>query len=157
MELLLIFIVLNVVNVVLQTVRSIVTIKCNKWIAAVVNAIAYGLYTIVIVYTVCDLPLWVKAVVVAVANLLGVFGVKIFEEKSQKDKLWKVEANLTSENFESAQHKMEIEKIPHNYQKSSDGRYILNCFCQTQEDSKKVKSILEMANAKFFVSESKKL
>ena len=63
-ELLWLFIVLNVLNVVIQTVKSIATIKCGKWMASVVNAVAYGLYTIVVVYTVCDLNLWLKVGVV---------------------------------------------------------------------------------------------
>ena len=95
-----IFVALNVVNVVIQTVKSIATIKCGRVPAAVINAVAYGLYTIVVVYTVCELPLWLKATVVAVANLVGVYVVKLLEEKKRKDKLWKVEATLRSQNIE---------------------------------------------------------
>ena len=42
-ELLITFIILNIVNVIIQTVKSIATIKCGKGCAAAVNAIAYGL------------------------------------------------------------------------------------------------------------------
>ena len=45
MKLLILFIVMNVLNVVIQTVKSIATIKCGKTVAAIVNAVAYGLYT----------------------------------------------------------------------------------------------------------------
>ena len=45
------YIVFNILNVIIQTIKSIVTIKCNKWIAAIVNAIAYGLYTYIVVLT----------------------------------------------------------------------------------------------------------
>ena len=45
MEMLIIFIVLTILNVVIQTIKSIATIKCGKWAAALVNAVAYGLYT----------------------------------------------------------------------------------------------------------------
>ena len=48
-ELLIIFIVLNIVNVVIQTVKSLATVKCGKTVAAIVNAVAYGLYTVVVV------------------------------------------------------------------------------------------------------------
>ena len=89
MELLGTFIIFNIINVVIQTIKSICTIKCNKWIAAIVNAIAYGLYTYIVVLTVCELPLWIKIFTVAGANLIGVFLVKYFEEKKRKDKLWK--------------------------------------------------------------------
>ena len=45
MNLLLVFIILNIINVVLQTVKSLATVKCGKGVAAIVNALAYGLYT----------------------------------------------------------------------------------------------------------------
>ena len=53
MKLIVIFILLNIANVIIQTVKSIATIKCGKGLASVINAIAYGLYTVVVVYMVC--------------------------------------------------------------------------------------------------------
>ena len=159
-ELLWLFIVLNVLNVIIQTIKSIATIKCGKWMASVVNAVAYGLYTIVVVYTVCDLNLWLKVGVVAVSNLIGVFFVKLFEEKARKDKLWKVEATLRSQNIEPQYDDCIIELkesgIPFNYIDAN--KYIIvNCYCATQKESMQVKIILDKYNAKYFVSESKTL
>ena len=155
-----IFVVLNVVNVVIQTIKSIATIKCGKVPAAVINAVAYGLYTIVVVYTVCELPLWLKATVVAVANLVGVYVVKVLEEKARKDKLWKVEATLRSQNIEPQYDDCIIElkesNIPFNYIDAN--KYIIvNCYCATQKESAQVKTILDKYRAKYFVSESKTL
>ena len=45
MKLLILFIVMNIANVVIQTIKSLATVKCGKWGAAIVNAVAYGLYT----------------------------------------------------------------------------------------------------------------
>jgi hypothetical protein len=159
-ELLWLFIVLNVLNVIIQTVKSIATIKCGAWSAAVVNAVAYGLYTIVVVYTVCDLNLWLKVAVVAVSNLIGVYVVKVLEEKSRKDKLWKVEATLRSQNIEPQYDDCIIElkesNIPFNYIDAN--KYIIvNCYCATQKESMQVKVILDKYHAKYFVSESKTL
>ena len=155
-----IFVVLNVVNVVIQTVKSIATIKCGRVPAAVINAVAYGLYTIVVVYTVCELPLWLKATVVAVANLVGVYVVKLLEEKKRKDKLWKVEATLRSQNIEPQYDDCIIElkenNIPFNYI-DADKYIIVNCYCATQKESARVKTILDKYHAKYFVSESKTL
>ena len=72
MNLLITFILLNIANVIIQTIKSIATIKCGKGIAAIVNAVAFGLYTIVTVYMLCELPLWWKAGIVAACNLVGV-------------------------------------------------------------------------------------
>ena len=156
-ELLWLFIVLNVLNVIIQTVKSIATIKCGKWMASVVNAVAYGLYTIVVVYTVCDLNLWLKVGVVAVSNLIGVFFVKLFEEKARKDKLWKVEATVTPSDVGDVQLELDKLNISHNCFRTSGEYRVFNIFCPTQKESMQVKIILDKYNAKYFVSESKTL
>ena len=152
-----IFVVLNIVNVVTQTVKSIATIKCGKMSAAVINAVAYGLYTIVVVYTVCELPLWLKATVVAVANLVGVYVVKVLEEKARKDKLWKVEATVTPSDVGNVQVELDKLNISHNCFRTSGEYRVFNIFCPTQKESAQVKTILDKYHAKYFVSESKAL
>lgn len=156
-----IFIVFNVLNVVIQTIKSIATIKCGKNMAAIINAIAYGLYTYIVVLTASDgVSLWFKIAVVALANLVGVWVVKFVEEKGRKDKLWKVEATLRSQNIEPQYDDCIIELresgIPFNYIDAN--KYIIvNCYCATQKESAQVKTILDKYNAKYFVSESKTL
>lgn len=157
-KLLILFIVLNIVNVVLQTIKSIATIKCGKLMAGIVNAIAYGLYTVVLVYTMCDLPLMWKAIIVALCNFVGVFVVKWIEEKARKDKLWKIEATIhgADPNWGSCILDLIDANISFNY--IDIKKYILiNCYCATQNESAKVKEILGQYNAKYFVSESKTL
>ena len=85
MKLLIIFIVLNICNVILQTVKSICTVKCGKTVAAIVNAVAFGLYTVVIVFTNTDLPLMQKVLVVALSNLIGVYVVKWVEDAKKSN------------------------------------------------------------------------
>ena len=156
MKLLIIFIVLNVVNVVIQTIKSLATIKCGKTIAAIVNAVAYGLYTIVLVYTMCDLPLMWKAAIVAGANFVGVYVVKLFEEKARKDKLWKVEATVLPSRAEWLISRLTEQRIPFNYI-DVEKYVIFNIYCVTQNESSIAKAHLDAANAKYFVSESKTL
>lgn len=157
MELLIIFIVLNILNVIIQTVKSIATVKCGKVAAAVVNALAYGLYTIVTVYMMCELDLWLKAGIVALCNLVGVYVVKLIEEKARKDKLWKVEATVPVANVGELSAVLEEYKLPYNCFKTSGEYRIFNIYCATQEQSKFAKLALDGHFAKYFVSESKTL
>ena len=55
MKLLITFIILNTLNVIIQTIKSIATVKCKKFTAAIINAVAYGLYIVVTVYMLCEL------------------------------------------------------------------------------------------------------
>ena len=160
MELLIIFIALNIANVIIQTVKSIATVKCGKVSAAVVNAVAYGLYTVVTVYLMCELSLGLKALIVALCNLVGVYVVKWAEEKARKDKLWKVEATIQNLIYFTDYIKAECEKnkIPYSILNVENVDYVVfNFYCATQEKSRIVKQICDGCNAKYFVSESKTL
>jgi hypothetical protein len=155
--LLLTFIILNILNVIIQTVKSIATVKCGKTAAAIINAVAYGLYTIVTVYMMCELELWLKALIVALANLVGVYVVKLLEEKARKDKLWKVEATVLRGWTKELHRALVIAEIPHNYLENVGKYTLFNIFCETQAQSTKAKHILDSFEAKYFVSESKNL
>lgn len=154
---LLIFIGLSIVNVVFSTVRSILTIKGGKTMASLISGGYYAFYNVMLIYTVANFPMWQKCVITFFCNVIGVFVVKLIEEKARKDKLWKVEATVNTMN-----EALEIvallkdANVPCNYIDIS--RYILlNCYCATQKQSVAVREILNTYNAKYFVSESKVL
>ena len=154
MKFLLFFIVLNVVNVILQTVKSIATVKCKPLSASVVNAVAYGLYTVVVVYTTTDaLDLFGKVIVTALTNLIGVYVVKKIEEKNRKDKLWKVEATFDREYLDDIKSKV---GLPYNYIEIGD-KVIVNFYCDNHYQSIVAKDIVTKYHGKYFVSESKTL
>ena len=158
---LLVFIVLNIVNVIIQTIKSIVTISGTPMVAASINAITYAIYTVVVVFMNADgLGVIWKALIIGSMNFIGVYVVKWWENKMRKDRLWKVQATLRSQNIEPQYDNCIIElkesHIPFNY--IDVNKYIIvNCYCATQKESAQVKTILNKYNAKYFVSESKTL
>lgn len=156
-KLLILFIVMNILNVVIQTIKSICTIKCGKWASALVNAVAYGLYTYIIVLTNCDLPLIAKCLIVAGANFVGVWVVKFFEEKARKDRLWKVEATVYHYLTTHLHTTLVEQGIAHNYIEGVGQYSIFNIYCPTQHESLLVRELLEQSESKYFVSESKTL
>lgn len=156
-KLLLVFIGLNIANVIIQTVKSIATVKCGKGVASIINAVAYGLYTVVTVYLMCELSLGLKALIVALCNLVGVYVVKWAEEKARKDKLWKVEATVSDPNTFPVWNELQEANIPCNYIPRIGKWSVFNIYCETKEQSQKAKEILNKYEAKYFVSESKTL
>ena len=158
MEMLIIFIVLTILNVIIQTIKSIATIKCGKVVASLVNAVAYGLYTYVIFFTSCEgIDLHAKALITAFANLVGVYVVKLIEEKARKDKLWKVEATVLAPLTTETAKYLKACDIPFSYIENVGKHTIFNIYCRTQAESANVKCMLEDYDAKYFVSESKTL
>lgn len=155
MNLLILFIVLNIANVILQTAKSICTVKCGKLVAAIANAIAYGLYTVVIVYTVCNLPLWEKILVVAVANFIGVYVVKMVEQKLEKEKLWKIELAIPVANHDAQDihHTLELREIPNNWITLGSWN-IFNCYCMTKHQTEICQSIAKDLHGKISAYQS---
>ena len=158
MNLLLLFIVLSVVNVILQTFKSIATVKCGRVGASLVNATAYGLYTIVLVFTNADFPLWEKVLVTAITNLVGVYIVKTIEEKLRKDKLWKVEATIRAKYITAVINYLKASHISFSTIRTTGGHHtVFNIYCRNQKQSALVKKCLTAYHAKYFVTESKTL
>lgn len=149
------YILFNVLNVIIQTIKSIVTIKCNKYIASIVNAVAYGLYTYIIILTSIDIELWVKIAVVALANLVGVFVVKAIEEKRRKTMLWKIEFTVNGTLTNSIDELLKLARVPHSYIDKVGKYTIFNAYCATEKESENVKEIIKKYNVKYFVSETK--
>lgn len=155
MKFIIVFIVLSIINVIFSTVRSITTIKSGKTLASLISGAYFAFYNIVLVYTVMDFPMWQKCVITFVCNVIGVFIVKLIEEKMKKDKMWKVEVTVPTEFTEKIDNV--LDDIPHSYIKISDKHTLFNFYCATQNDTKKVTEICNQFNAKYFASECQKI
>ena len=155
-ELLITFIILSIINVIFSTVRSIVTIKGNKMTASFISGGYFAFYNIMLLYTVADFPMWQKCVITFVCNVIGVFIVKFIEEKSRKDKLWKVEATIPRAEASRLINYLENSELSYNYV-DINKYYLFNFYCPTQKESASVKELLDNFHAKYFVSESKTL
>ena len=151
MKLLLIFIILSIINVVFSTVRSITTIKSGKTVASVISGGYFAFYNIVLVYTVMDFPMWEKCVITFVCNVVGVYVVKLIEEKMRKDKLWKVEVTIPRGCADEVDFL--LKDIPHSSIKISEKHILFNFYCASQE----VTHICNQYNPKYFASECQKI
>ena len=148
------FIIFNILNVIIQTVKSVATIKCGKGMAALINAVAYGFYTYIVVLTMCDLPLLWKALIVALCNLVGVYVVKWIEEKARKDKLWLVKITVPAAEFQNVKTALDGYNIPFTYYDVK--KYIVfNTFCETQKETNLVTDLCKKYSGKAFAAENK--
>ena len=156
MNTILLFALCTAVNVILSTIKSILTVKGGKLSASFINALTYGFYSYVIVLTSADgMPIWLKMAITAICNFIGVYLVKWIEEKARKDKLWKVELTVPTKYTNTID--FDLHDVPHSYIKLSDKHTLFNFYCATQKESAKVKAIANQYEAKYFVAESKNL
>ena len=154
MKIIIIFALATLINVLLSTIRSITTIKSNKWIAGLVNAISYGFYTWLVVLTVADFNLWIKVGISAIANFIGVWIIKFIEEKARKDKMWRIDLAIPTDERDFVHHR--LADIPHNFVECGSWT-MFNCYCATQTETAKVKQLGLALGGKYSAYESKQM
>lgn len=141
---LILYCALSFVNVVIQTVKSLCTVKCSTFVSACVNALAYGLYVYVIFFTNAEgLPLWGKAAITALANFTGVYIANmLFNRLFNREVKWKVEVSLplrVANEFDSA---LRAKGLEYYCCGSTNDWVALAVFCPTVKDSKNLAAIM---------------
>ena len=148
-----IFVLTQTLNVILNTLKSIITVKGSKTSAAAINAVCFGLYTYIIILTAnADMPILTKCLIVAACNFIGVWIVKFIEERLRKDKLWEIRVTIDRINAIPMHHA--LGRIPHSF--STVHKWaIFNCYAETSADTAKILEIAKQYNGKTFASENK--
>lgn len=148
------FIFATVLNVVLNTLKTMWTANGGKWLAAIINAVTFGFYTYIIILTAGDeLDTLTKAIITAICNFICVYFVKLIEEKLRKDKLWKVEVTIPRK-YEMIV-KENVGNVPYSTINIDNDYTLFNFYCATQNESLIVKDIVNQYNARYFASETK--
>ena len=155
MNAILIFAIATVVNVTLSTIRSLCTINGGKWLSAITNAVCYGFYPLIVMLTAKGtVGIIINMTITAIANFVCVWLIKLVEEKSRKDKMWKVEVAIPNK-YGNALH-FDLRGLPHNY--IEVGSWVMfNCYCMTQADTKMVVDLAKQYEGKISAYESKSL
>jgi hypothetical protein len=152
--------------VALNTAKTIIMHKEEKVSSAVINAITYGFYAIIVVMTASALPLWITIVISALTNLIGVYGSMWLLERFKKDSLWEIVANITvsDREYERFQSTLCVQDIPYNLMKLygeniADGKLHLTAtmYSKSQRESAIIKELLDSfeTKSKYIVHEER--
>jgi uncharacterized protein YebE (UPF0316 family) len=148
--------------VILNTLTSIFKIKSGKIVASLSSAICYAFYVYVLIYTMADFPDYIKAILTAVTNFVGVFISMWVLEKIKKDKLWQITATLKGNpmslafTFEKVLNDNHISYtcIPTN----NPNEYVYNIYSKSQKESKIIRDLLNVHRSKYIIhAETEKL
>lgn len=150
-----IFLALSIVNVIGSTFRSLVTIKGNKYVASLANALYFAFYNIVLIYTTMEFSLITKCIITFATNLIGVFIVKVIEEKGKREKLWLVKMTCTEKMSEKVKSILVENEISYSCYSIQNGNICFDCFCNTQKDTKVVTDLAKVVKGKTFATENK--
>lgn len=141
METILIFFGLSLVNVILQTLKSIFTIRAGKIVAALTTALAFGFYTVVM-KQISDFNVAIAVAVTVIANFIGVYISIAMTEKMKKDELWKITALVKEGNVPVLKIRLNYHDIGFTVEPVNGGKVKFDIYSYTQEETKIVKNIL---------------
>lgn len=150
------FTIITLINVVLSTAKSILTIKASRKVAALINAVSYGFYAMV-VKQMSTVSLEAVVIITVLANLIGVYFSMWLLDKFKKDVFWKVTIIPENENFASIRKELVENELGFN-EYEVNTRYgnqkALDVFSENTAASKKLKEILNRyGNIKYHISE----
>lgn len=149
-----VFFVCQLINVALNTIKTIIMHKEQKVSSSLINAITYGFYTIIVVMTASALPLLITIIITIITNLIGVYTSMLVLEKLKKDSLWEIVATVKYNKtrlgcmaFELNQHKIKFNMVD-TWDKSET---IFHIYSENQKQSAVIKNLLDKYGAKYIV------
>lgn len=147
-----IFTVCSLVNVILSTMKTILTVRSTKVVASVINAVTYGFYAIV-VKQLASLDLTVTVIVTIATNLIGVYLSMWLMDKMKKDCLWKISVTTKDKSIVKKIENFDIEYTMSPIQYKKETYYSIEIFSKNQKDSTIIKNILNEYKVKYNVTE----
>lgn len=147
-----IFTVCSLVNVILSTMKTILTVRSTKVVASIINAVTYGFYAIV-VKQLASLDLTVTVIVTIATNLIGVYLSMWLMDKMKKDCLWKISVTTKNKSIVKKIENFDIEYTMSPIQYKKETYYSIEIFSKNQKDSSIIKNILNEYKVKYNVTE----
>lgn len=145
-----IFFLLSLVNVVLQTLKSILTVKATPRVASIMTAIAFAFYY-VLMKQLTDFSILETVVVTIITNLIGVSFSMWLLEKIKHDQLWKISVTCKDKDDSiKIALALNIQQIGYTAIEMQSKPYTLfDVYCETQKQTEIVKNILKDKNVKY--------
>ena len=153
-----IFFICSLINVALNTLKTIIMHKEEKVSSTIINAITYGFYAIIVVMTASALDLWITMLITILANAIGVYGSMWILEKFKKDSLWEITATTDRNNIEEIREYLNVCGIAHNYNlvdNYKNSKVVFRIYSENQKQSEEIKYILDKVGAKRIVHEER--
>lgn len=150
-----VFFICSLVNVMLSTLKTILTVKASKGVATIINAITYGFYAIV-VKQLASLDLITTVTVTIITNIIGVYVSMWLLERTKKDCLWKISVTTKDNTLVEKLEKFSISYVMNPVQYKKQTYYNIDVFSENQKDSSIIENILKEYKVKYNITEINK-
>lgn len=160
MTLILLFFILQLINVILSTIKYLLTIKGTKLRAAFINAFYYSIYAVIVIFTVKDFTdniLWnwiIKLGIVFITNFIGVLISFKIMDIFHKEKIWELIILFKySEEIEKAVNELNDLNIPNYIACKNIDLNVLKVYSDSRKTSRIINKIIDKYSIKIIAHE----
>ena len=160
MTLILLFFILQLINVILSTIKYLLTIKGTKLRAAFINAFYYSVYAVIVIFTVKDFTnnlVWnwtIKLSIVFVTNFIGVLISFKIMDAFHKEKIWELIILFKSEEeIEKAVNELNDLNIPNYIACKNTNLNVLKVYSDNRKTSRIINKIIDKYSIKIIAHE----
>ena len=136
------FIIVQFINVIISTFKTVLTIKGNKLTASIINSVSYT-FGAVITKLITQQSFEVVIIVTFFANLIGVFIAKWILEKREPVRLWVYQVTVKDNELEKIENQLLKRNIKYTAMKALNDRNSISVYSYSKLESRIVKDILE--------------
>ena len=152
---LLIFISVQLINVVLSTIKSILTVNGGRLTASTINAISYT-FGAIITKMITEQSFEVVITVTLFTNLIGVYVAKWIMDQTKPVYLWTMIATIRSTDKDCIEKAMLRRNIQYTLIKAENDRYQLTIFCYSKGESAMAAELMHDNKFNYTITQSRK-
>lgn len=147
-----VFAVLQLLNVFISTIKSVVTVNGSRLSAALVNSISYTFGAVITVLLVKQ-PFVIALCVTFTTNLIGVYLAKLLLERTRRIKVWNISATIYLKDSERLQAMLKERSIEYTLLPAENNRCLLFIYSYSKAESLMAREILSTCKTKYSVME----
>lgn len=147
------FVIIQLINVVLSTIKSILTVSGSRWTAAIINAISYT-FGAVVTKLITEQNVSIVITVTLFTNIIGVYFAKWILDKTKKERLWSIVSTIKSDDKDKIETELLRRGIQFTLVPAANERYHVTLFSYSKGESLLIKEVLESVKAKYYITEN---
>ena len=153
---LIVYLLSQLINCILSTMKSILLIKGTRVVAVIVNTLSYAVGAIItfIIGNVVN-NIWLVLLITIISNLIGVsFGLWVTDH-FKKDRLWRISATVKTEHYDELLEELKSNQIKFvTFTTDWEKIRLLDLFSTTRKQSEAIYKIFKKYDVKYTISEN---
>lgn len=150
-----IFVAVQLVNVIISTIKSVLTVNGSRWTATWINTVSYT-FAAVITKMITEQSFAVVIAATATTNLVGVYIGRLITDKTRQTKLWTVQATLRGAMRDDVECELRMKHIQYTLIPALNDRYFISIFSYSKNESRLIERILGKRAIPFTITENRR-